>query len=423
MAGSYLGHFLRDLFRIRLWNELRDRSLCGERSDFCHLQLIDVKATTKWHRSISTTGPNDYIIRRTLELVLTGAVASTSRMFRHQEPLYVGASPPSTPLCPCCGQEEEDVSHIYWRCEAFSSLREGFLSDWQSRWSTSFCKDSMLATHGLVPEDVALMRWRCDTFLPEWEYSSHPFPIWLGDGNVEFEEGRLVVYTDGACKRQEDPRVRSAGCGIFVCSDHPWNTAFALPGVVLSSELAELRALLHAIEGATAQHVDILVKLDNQFVADAASAVLSGSKCWPANGHLLWRRLAVAQEAQLSAGCEGHRVAWIKGHATLQDTSLGILSLTERKGNSEADKFASKAATLFICPLDLVTGVTQRAEQAVQVQRYLVEVLLTRHLILLQQRARDEPHVHSKTATSASPSMVLVNPQAIRDAFLALHQF
>jgi ribonuclease HI len=421
VAGSFLGHYLRDLFRMRLWHELRDRSLRGERSDFSHLQIIDVKASTKWHRSMKPEGASDFIIRRTLELVLTGAVASTSRLFRHQEPCHTGAAPPSTSICPCCGQEDEDVSHIYWRCGAFSNLRENFLKEWKARWHKQFCTESMLASHGLAAEDVSLLLWRRDTYHKDWDYGSHSLPTWLGDGDADFEDGRLVVFTDGSCKGQADSRVRSAGCGIFVCPGHPWNTSFALPGVVLSSEMAELRALLHAAEGATAQQVDIEIKLDNQFVADTASAVLNGSTCWPANGHHWWKRLSIAQQAQLSAGCAGHKATWIKGHASPEDVALGIITDSERFGNSEADKLACKAASTFSCPRDLVLGVSQREEQAEQVQRYLVEVLLSRHLLLLPLKVLSESPGSDQRDASEVRTTDLTEVQAIREAFFALH--
>jgi ribonuclease HI len=207
-----------------------------------------------------------------------------------------------------------------------------------------------------------------------------------------------------------------------VCPGHPWNTGFALPGVVLSSELAELRALLHAVEGASALQVDITVKLDNQFVADTASAVLAGSKSWPANGHDLWRRLSVAQQAQISSGCDGHSASWIKGHATLQDVDLGIITAEERFGNSEADKLASKAASICLCPRDLVEGLSQREEQAELVQRYLVEVLLTRLLLLLPPKD-DNATAIAPVLTSHDGLFLPSDAMAVKEAFEALHHF
>jgi ribonuclease HI len=423
-GGSFLGHYFRELFRLRSWHELRDRSLNGERSDFSHLQIIDTKATTGWHRRLSILDANDITIRRTLELALTGAVASTSRLFRHHEPAFAGAPPPSSPTCPLCGKEEEDVAHIYWRCDAFSGLRSGFLEGWRARWSAPFSMDTMLATHGIASASAVLMQWRCSSFIPEWSYESHPLPYWLGDGEVLFEEGRLVVFSDGACQHQEDSRICSAGCGIFVCHGHPWNNSFVLPDAVLSSEAAELRALLHAVEGATAQEVDIVVKLDNQYVADTAAVVLSGSKCWPATGHHLWQRLSAAQAARLDAGGCGHSAVWIKGHSTDFDVSLGIISKEEKAGNFEADRLASLAATKAKRPKDLREIAGNSPAQAEYVQRFLVEVLLARQLFFLEQRPpvqEDCPKLALPPASVSCTSSDSCAAASIRAAFLSLH--
>jgi ribonuclease HI len=193
-----------------------------------------------------------------------------------------------------------------------------------------------------------------------------------------------------------------------------------LPGATYSSEQAELRALLHAIEGATAQNIDIIVKLDNQYVADTAAAVLAGSSSWPASGHNLWWRLSLAQSRQIHAGLSGHQVAWIKGHATHLDVELNIVSSSDRFGNFNADRLASSAAGRACCPSELVALSKSRELQARQVQKYIVEVLLSRQALILDESADPAPgYKRSLTSTEA----VIANLDAVRAAFLALHCF
>ncbi len=236
-----------------------------------------------------------------------------------------------------------------------------------------------------------------------------------------------MVFTDGVCQRQDDARISAAGCGIFVCKEQSWNTSFALPGVVQSSELAELRALLHAAEGATQQDVDIIVKLDNQYVADAAAEVLAGSKTWPANGHHLWQRLFIAQVLRRSSGGCGHQAVWIKGHATLLDVSLGIVSFEERAGNSAADRLASLAASQASCPKDLLDHTKLKVSQTEFVQRFLVEVLLSRYLYLFERRPLSDqevcPQVAPLPVSADGFAGVSCDAASIRAAFLAWHSF
>jgi ribonuclease HI len=194
-----------------------------------------------------------------------------------------------------------------------------------------------------------------------------------------------------------------------------------LPGATYSSEQAELRALLHAIEGATEQNIDIIVKLDNQYVVDTAVAVLAGSCCWPASGHDLWRRLSLAQSKQIKAGLSGHQVTWIKGHATHLDVELDIITSADRFGNFNADRLASAAASRSCCPRELVALSKVRGLQTREVQKYIVEVLLNRHALLLEKSAANAPFV---VRSRHSPGAVIsANLASIREAFLALHCF
>jgi hypothetical protein len=195
---------------------------------------------------------------------------------------------------------------------------------------------------------------------------------------------------------------------------------------VLSSEVAELRALLHAVEGASAQEVDIVVKLDNQFVSDTAALMLAGSSTWPACGHHLWERLSLAQKSQLAAGGCGHKVCWVKGHATALGVSLGFITMEEKAGNFEADRLASLAATMARCPKDLLELAGKKPAQAEFVQRFLVEVLLARQLFLIEQRRTLAQEAHPEALVPScvpSPLCANIDAAAILATFLGVHGY
>jgi hypothetical protein len=61
-----------------------------------------------------------------------------------------------------------------------------------------------------------------------------------GDGSVQ------VLWTDGACKNNQDQRFRRAGSGIFYATSHPLNYSCLLPGLAQSNQRAELFAVLLA---------------------------------------------------------------------------------------------------------------------------------------------------------------------------------
>jgi hypothetical protein len=166
-----------------------------------------------------------------------------------------------------------------------------------------------------------------------------------------------------------------------------------------------------------------VVKLDNEFVADHASAILAGNTCWPSSGHGLWRRVAQAQATQLASGGSGHTARWIKGHSSELDILNGIISAEDRRGNQAADRLASLAACVNACPDDIIERTKVRKLQTFEVQQFLVEVLLSRRLVLLESREARPEIVDSPTSETSRHPLVLPDAQDIQAAFLSLHRF
>eukprot|EP00973_Karenia_brevis_P059471 8280832-Karenia_brevis.AAC.1 len=54
--------------------------------------------------------------------------------------------------------------------------------------------------------------------------------------------GFVVVFTDGACSSNQDPRLRRAGFGAFWSVNHPCNVSAAVDGDIQTNQNAELHA-------------------------------------------------------------------------------------------------------------------------------------------------------------------------------------
>ena len=63
-----------------------------------------------------------------------------------------------------------------------------------------------------------------------------------------FVNGRVVVFTDGACQGNQFRRLRSAGFGAFWGVGHPFNVSEPLQGQEHTNNRAELMAVLRVLE-------------------------------------------------------------------------------------------------------------------------------------------------------------------------------
>jgi ribonuclease HI len=162
---------------------------------------------------------------------------------------------------------------------------------------------------GIMEEDERLIEWR-SRHTREWEFDAERQPRPTLDENNRDNHGRYCVYTDGACLRQGEARFRTAGCGVFFAR-HDNNSSFCLPGLTQSSEKAEARAALHAMETATFYGFDCHVKFDNEAMVGVAERVLKNHGNIPEEGQHIWLRMREAQCQRMKTGGLGHVVSWI----------------------------------------------------------------------------------------------------------------
>ena len=69
--------------------------------------------------------------------------------------------------------------------------------------------------------------------------------------NETWRDGRVVVWTDGAGRRNQDRRLRRSGVGVYYGEDHAKNVAVALSGRDQTNQRAELMAIILAVERET----------------------------------------------------------------------------------------------------------------------------------------------------------------------------
>ena len=284
------------------------------------------------------------------------------------------------------------MAHILWECQAWESQRAMIRKELHTLEIKEEDLPRITKQQGIIFEDMELVRWRKENVAEEWNYAERPMPAWKKEethhaGVTTTEEGRLVVFTDGSCLRQDDERVRSAGCGIYVADDHVWNTSFPLPGVVQSSELGEARAALHTLEAATAQGIDVEVRLDNQTVVDTLTMIVRGAEVDYEKGREIWRRAKEAVDRRRADGGIGHRVVWIPGHTKEEDVRSGRISEVNRNGNCKVDELAKEGAAKLACPGSLVAKAKRRLQCGKVLQEGFAAVLICRKEAMKTARA------------------------------------
>ncbi len=355
---GWVGHAARHIIRKGLWEKLATRAANGDRQDFVGLQSIDVRATTSVIRKEDGGGPK----RRSLELLITGAVPTWQRCVRHHLCPVDGFAPPTSDVCPFCHcGSTETMAHLLWECKAWDEQREGMKRELEKMKVDVKDLPRITREQGIIFEDMAIIRWRKDTVFAEWEYEERPLPLWRMQegregGTIVTNSGHRVVFTDGSCLGQDDDRVRSAGCGVYVADGHGWNVGFPLSGIVQSSELGEARAALHVLEAATSQGFDVEVRLDNATVVATLAALVKGEEVEFEKGREIWKRAKRAIDRRKAEGGMGHIVVWIPGHTKVEDVEEGKITEENRYGNLKVDALAKEGAAVHACPPGLREG-------------------------------------------------------------------
>jgi ribonuclease HI len=389
-SNTTMGHQVRDWLRCRNWRNLGDRVRRGQRADLPEIDAVDMDATTELARKESGEA------KRTLEMILTGAIKTFDHLWRVQEPVARDMSAPTAPTCPFCSKGQvEDLVHIYWECESWRLRRVKTLELLSKMQIRRDQLHPMTQKLGVMEEDERLISWR-KAVTQEWNFDAAKQMRPTLDEDNKDSLGRYVIYTDGSCRRQGEARFRAAGCGVFFAA-HAINSSFVLPGITQSSEKAEARAALHAMETATHYGFDCHVKFDNEAMVGLAERVLSNHGGIPEDGQLIWTRMRQTDRCRKQQGGQGHAVSWIPGHTTKADVGSGVITMVDHVGNSYADLLAGRAAEKKACPTSLVEAAEERRAITHTVQRMMLEIIQSRReaidKLVMENRRRDTEEI------------------------------
>ena len=127
---------------------------------------------------------------------------------------------------------DETVEHCFWECPRWNHIREQHALpsvDVSASWPvcTRAC--------GLFLEDARVLD--LGTELQREESEARLVVEYFGCHDsmsmVQLceDQGKQVIWTDGACQNNQDHRFRRAGCGIFYGPAHHMTFSVILPGL------------------------------------------------------------------------------------------------------------------------------------------------------------------------------------------------
>ena len=201
-------------------------------------------------------------------------------------------------------------------------------------------------------------------------------------GSIDLEhmaDGRVVVWTDGAGRCNQDARFRRAGAGIFYAKASCKNVAFALGGRDQTNQRAELLAATMVLRQ---EQRPVEIRTDSEYVFKGARSWRQWCGAgWQGDHQDLWAELA----SQLQQRAHGSVLfTKVVGHATAQQVRRGVVERIDCEGNNAADALATRAADSHAAPRELVLRADLRLEQAVATHKMMLGILARRHAAEVQ---------------------------------------
>ena len=357
---SWWRHELRDGLQLARW-----AVAASQRLDMAGLEApqgIDRSATLAFLNG--RIRPGDAGILRS---ILSGSLRLQKRLF--------DAGLLQSPVCPFCGLANETVEHCFWDCPRWDSLRMAFgppMARLHLQWPACtkecglFLEDSRVI--GLSVQLECEERMLADVDGVFGCSACRASVLACGDGSLQ------RLWTDGACKNNQDQRFRRAGCGIFYASSHPLNYSCLLPGLVQSSQRAELFAVLLAC---LRDPRPLDIRTDSEYVRNGVASwqgwFASG---WEGEHGDLWGMLAT----ELNTREHPVTVVRVKGHARIIDVQRSRTTLLDKEGNDGADELAVAGAALHAVNQDIVTMGSARKDLAKIVHDMFITIVKARQV-------------------------------------------
>lgn len=161
-----------------------------------------------------------------------------------------------------------------------------------------------------------------------------------------YSAGRVIVFTDGACRGNQWKRARAAGCGAFWAEDHPFNLSSPLEGDEQTNNRAELRAVLHVVQ---VEVRAVEIRTDSAYVHNGVTKYMCKwrTRRWrrknrPMTNADLWEQLDTALQGRNEGSV---LVTKVLAHATARDVLRGAVSAFDKWGNDNADALAVGGAS------------------------------------------------------------------------------
>ncbi len=163
----------------------------------------------------------------------------------------------------------------------------------------------------------------------------------------------ITVYTDGACTNNQNKNIRKGGYGVFFGDNDIRNCSIKLTGDKITNQVAELSAVLYAIEKCleTNESSKIIIITDSMYIINSITIWCKGweKKGWKkADGNNV-ENLELIKKIYKYYTTEGINIKFnhIRSHQNEPDKSSNSQSkckYADWYGNMMADKLASDAA-------------------------------------------------------------------------------
>ncbi len=89
----------------------------------------------------------------------------------------------------------------------------------------------------------------------------------------------MIIYTDGACKNNQNKFIRTAGCGVYFGNNNQLNNiSVKLDGPKQTNQVAELTACILAIEKIIPINEEIIIKTDSMYTINCINTWFDGWK-------------------------------------------------------------------------------------------------------------------------------------------------
>ena len=91
----------------------------------------------------------------------------------------------------------------------------------------------------------------------------------------------MIIYTDGACKNNQNKKIRKAGCGVFYNNPDINNISVKLDGDKQTNQVAELTACILAVEKLISLNLineEIIIKTDSMYTINCINTWFEGWK-------------------------------------------------------------------------------------------------------------------------------------------------